>query len=103
VYFLFFFAFFRYALHNRANLQKGETILILGASGGVGSAAIEVYILLFFLGEHGARDFFLAPNNKTTVVVLLFGANKNCFGAKKNGAILMIVVFVFLAPKKFDN
>jgi hypothetical protein len=59
----------------------------------------------FFCGGtgHGARDFFLAPNNKTTVVVLLFGANKNCFGAKKNGAILMIVVFVFLAPKKFDN
>lgn len=31
-----------YALKIRANLKPGETLLILGASGGVGSAAIEI-------------------------------------------------------------
>lgn len=31
-----------YALKNRANLQSGETLLILGASGGVGLAAVEL-------------------------------------------------------------
>ena len=39
----------RYALYNRAKLKAGETILILGASGGVGSAAIEVSIAHIFL------------------------------------------------------
>lgn len=29
-------------IRNKANLQEGETILVLGASGGVGSAAIEL-------------------------------------------------------------
>jgi NADPH2:quinone reductase len=31
-----------YALKQRANIQKGETLLVLGASGGVGIAAIEL-------------------------------------------------------------
>jgi NADPH2:quinone reductase len=31
-----------HALKDRANLQKGETLLVLGASGGVGLAAIEL-------------------------------------------------------------
>lgn len=31
-----------YALKDRANLQAGETLLILGAAGGVGAAAIEL-------------------------------------------------------------
>jgi len=31
-----------YALRTRANLQKGETLLVMGASGGTGSAAIEL-------------------------------------------------------------
>jgi NADPH2:quinone reductase len=31
-----------YALKQRGNLQKGETLLVLGASGGVGYAAIEI-------------------------------------------------------------
>jgi NADPH:quinone reductase len=29
-----------YALKTKADLKKGETLLVLGASGGVGSAAI---------------------------------------------------------------
>mgnify|MGYP001045133355 CR=1 FL=1 len=31
-----------HALHDRANLQKGETLVVLGASGGVGLAAVEI-------------------------------------------------------------
>src|SRR5690348_4786328 len=31
-----------YALKNRANLQTGETLAVLGASGGVGVAAVEI-------------------------------------------------------------
>ena len=31
-----------YALKNRANLQQGETLLVLGASGGVGLSAIQL-------------------------------------------------------------
>lgn len=31
-----------YALKNRANLQAGETLAVLGASGGVGIAAVEI-------------------------------------------------------------
>ena len=31
-----------YALKDRAQLRKGETLLVLGASGGVGLAAIQV-------------------------------------------------------------
>jgi NADPH2:quinone reductase len=31
-----------YALKQRANLQPGETLLVLGAAGGVGLAAVEL-------------------------------------------------------------
>ena len=31
-----------YALKQRANLQEGETLLVLGAAGGVGSSAVEI-------------------------------------------------------------
>ena len=31
-----------HALHNRAGLQAGETVLVLGAAGGVGIAAVEI-------------------------------------------------------------
>ena len=31
-----------YALKQRGNLQPGETLLVLGASGGVGLAAVEL-------------------------------------------------------------
>ena len=34
------------ALHRRGNLQKGETLLVLGASGGMGLAALEIGKLL---------------------------------------------------------
>ena len=31
-----------YALVQRANIQPGETLLVLGAAGGVGSTAVEL-------------------------------------------------------------
>lgn len=40
--FLYTYATAYYALKHRADLKKGESVLILGASGGVGLAAIEI-------------------------------------------------------------
>jgi NADPH2:quinone reductase len=40
--FIFTYGTSHYALKDRANLQSGETLLILGAAGGVGAAAIEL-------------------------------------------------------------
>lgn len=40
--FIFTYATAYYALHTRARLRSGETVLILGASGGLGIAAIEI-------------------------------------------------------------
>ncbi len=40
--FLFAYATAYHALHDAGRLQPGETLLILGAAGGVGSAAVEV-------------------------------------------------------------
>lgn len=59
-----------HALSDRAALQKGETLLVLGAAGGVGIAAVELGTLmgarviaaastddkLVFCREHGATD-----------------------------------------------
>ena len=57
--------------------------------------------MFFFLWGHGARDlkngaifFVWRQNNKTTIVVLLFGA-------KKNDAIFE--VFVAFTSKKVEN
>lgn len=40
--FLFTYATAYHALRDRAQLRQGETLLVLGAAGGVGSAAVEV-------------------------------------------------------------
>jgi NADPH2:quinone reductase len=59
-----------HALQDRARLQPGETLVVLGASGGVGLAAVEIGALmgarviacasspekLAIAGEHGATD-----------------------------------------------
>jgi len=48
-----------YALKQRANLQPGETLLVLGAAGGVGTSAIE-------LGKHmGARVIAAASTDES--------------------------------------
>ena len=40
----------QFALKNRAELKKGETVLVLGAAGGVGLAAIDVARSIWALG-----------------------------------------------------
>jgi NADPH2:quinone reductase len=64
-----------YALKNRANLRPGETLLVLGAAGGVGLAAVELGKALqarvvaaasseekvAFAKEHGAEDCVVYP------------------------------------------
>ncbi|MGP9814237.1 NADPH:quinone oxidoreductase family protein [Rhodopseudomonas sp. NSM] len=64
-----------YALRNRAGLQPGETVLVLGAGGGVGIAAVQVARImgarviaaasseekLAFARDHGAADGVLYP------------------------------------------
>jgi NADPH2:quinone reductase len=65
-----------YALHSRARLQAGETVLVLGAGGGVGIAAVQVarnlsaHVIaaasseekLSFARKHGASGGVLYPS-----------------------------------------
>lgn len=58
-----------YALKDRANLQAGETLLVLGAAGGVGAAAVE-------LGKAmGARVVAAASTNDKVEFALDLGAD----------------------------
>ena len=58
-----------YALKDRAKLQPGETLLVLGAAGGVGAAAVE-------LGKAmGARVVAAASTNDTVEFALDLGAD----------------------------
>ena len=59
-----------YALKQRANLQPGETLLVLGAAGGVGLAAVE-------LGKAmGARVIAAASNDEKLAVAKAAGADE---------------------------
>ena len=58
-----------YALKDRAQLQPGETLLVLGAAGGVGAAAVE-------LGKAmGARGVAAASTNDKVEFALELGAD----------------------------
>lgn len=58
-----------YALKQRANLQPGETLLVLGAAGGVGTSAIE-------LGKHmGARVIAAASTDEKLELCKKLGAD----------------------------
>jgi len=59
-----------YALKDRAQLRSDETLLILGAAGGVGSAAIELGKIL------GARVIACASSNEKLAVCKNFGADE---------------------------
>jgi NADPH2:quinone reductase len=59
-----------YALHNRAQLKKNETLLILGAAGGVGSAAIELGKLM------GARVIACASSAEKLAACKQLGADE---------------------------
>ncbi len=59
----------QYALVDRARLQRGETLLVLGASGGVGLAAVELGKLL------GAKVIAAASSAEKLAVCARYGAD----------------------------
>ena len=67
-----------HALKDRANLQKGETILILGASGGVGLTAIELAKLI------GAKVIAAASSDDKLKLCKEFGADELINYTKEN-------------------
>lgn len=60
----------RFALDRRASLQPGETVLVLGASGGVGRAAVDVAKAM------GARVVAVASNPERVAVARAAGADE---------------------------
>jgi NADPH2:quinone reductase len=59
-----------YGLKHRGNLQKGETLLVLGAAGGVGMAALEIGKLM------GARVIAAASRDDKLAVCKEHGADE---------------------------
>lgn len=59
-----------HALNDRANLKPGETLLVLGAAGGVGLAAVQLGRLL------GARVIAAASTDEKLAVCRELGANE---------------------------
>lgn len=57
-----------YALKNRGGLKKGETLLVLGAAGGVGLAAVELGVLM------GARVIAAASSQEKVDLCIAHGA-----------------------------
>lgn len=58
-----------HALHDKAEIQPGQTMLVLGAAGGVGMAAVQ-------LGKHlGARIIGLASTQDKCAAVIAAGAD----------------------------
>ncbi len=60
-----------HALHDRARLQAGETLAVLGASGGTGLAAVEVGKLM------GARVIACASSDEKLVFARKHGADES--------------------------
>ncbi len=67
-----------YALVDRAHLQKGETLLVLGAAGGVGTAAIELGKLL------GARVIAAASTDEKIAFCKEHGADEGINYARED-------------------
>jgi NADPH2:quinone reductase len=59
-----------YALKQRANLQPGETLLVLGAAGGVGTTAVELGKLM------GAKVIAAASSNEKLELCKQLGADE---------------------------
>lgn len=59
-----------HALKDRANLQPGETMLVMGAAGGVGLAAVQLGVLM------GARVIAAASSEEKLAVCRLMGATE---------------------------
>src|SRR6202042_2356696 len=67
-----------YALHDRARLQAGETLAVLGASGGVGLAAVELGKLM------GARVIACASSDEKLAFAREHGADETVNYAKED-------------------
>lgn len=67
-----------HALKDRANLEKGETVLILGASGGVGLTALELSKIM------GAKVIAAASNSEKLELCKKFGADEIINYASEN-------------------
>lgn len=67
-----------YALKDRAKLQKGETLLVLGASGGVGLAAVELGKLM------GAHVIAAASSDEKLELCKHYGANETINYSKED-------------------
>ena len=59
-----------YALKDRAQLKPGETLLVLGAAGGVGLASVEIGMVM------GARVFAAASSDEKLAVCKQHGADE---------------------------
>ena len=76
-----------HALKDRAQLRPGETLLVLGAAGGVGLAAVEIGKVmgarviaaasapekLAVCREHGADEVIVIPSPNTERAIRAFG------------------------------
>lgn len=67
-----------YALKDRAKLQQGETLLVLGAAGGVGLAAVEIGKVM------GARVIAAASSDEKLAVCKQHGADDGINYAKED-------------------
>lgn len=67
-----------YALKDRAKLQKGETLLVLGASGGVGLAAVELGKLM------GAHVIAAASSDEKLELCKHYGADETINYSKED-------------------
>ena len=67
-----------YALKDRAKLQKGETLLVLGASGGVGLAAVELGKLM------GAHVIAAASSDEKLELCNHYGADETINYSKED-------------------
>lgn len=98
--FLFAYATAYHALHDAARLRPGETLLVLGAAGGVGSAAIEVGRAL------GATVFVAASTEAKLGFALSLGAaGGQVYDAQLapgDGQKLLAAQFKALAPDGID-
>jgi NADPH2:quinone reductase len=72
-----------YALSERGELREGETLLVLGAAGGVGIAAVQVGKLL------GARVIAAASSDEKREFAKRFGAN--CLIACRAACIIVAI------------
>jgi NADPH2:quinone reductase len=76
--FIMTYATSHHALLDRAQLKSGETVLVLGAAGGVGTAAIQI------AKAHGARVIAAASSDEKCALCLSIGADATINYSRQN-------------------